>query len=309
MASATASPPARPLPRAGRVPGRATRRRDMTAGLLFVLPMLVLFLMFRAFPTLGAIGLSFTNYKLSGEFSLIGLKNYTDFFSSQVALNALATTVLYAVIYVPLMIVVALGVAVLLNQVVWGSGLFRSAMFLPYVTSFILAGIIWRWLFALEGPLNALVTAAAGAPIPFLSGAQPLVLASIASASVWHGYGYSMLILLAGLKTIPGDLYESARIDGATVWQQFWSITLPLLRPSLFFVLVIETIAAFQVFDTAYVMTGGGPARASYSLVYFLYDSGFKFFNFGYAAAVGVILFVLVLLISLVQRLFLDRES
>lgn len=292
-----------------RVAGRAARRRDMTAGLLFVAPMLVLFLMFRAFPTLGAIGLSFTDYKLSGQFSFVGLKNFSDFFSSQVAINALGTTLLFAAIYVPMMLVVALGVAVLLNRVVWGSGLFRSAMFLPYVTSFVLAGIIWRWLLAAEGPLNSLVTLVAQAPIPFLSGNQPVVLGSIAAASVWRGYGYSMLILLAGLKTIPLDLYESARIDGATASQQFWGITLPLLRPSLFFVLVIETIAAFQMFDAAYVMTGGGPARASYSLVYYLYDSAFKFFNFGFAAAVGVVLFVLVLIISLVQRVLMDREA
>lgn len=310
--ASAAAPPSTGQPTPGaseRVPGRAAKRRDMTAGLLFVLPMLVLFLMFRAFPTLGAIGLSFTNYKLSGKFDVVGAKNYVDFFTTEVARNALGTTLLYALIYVPLMLIVALGIAVLLNQIVWGSGVFRSAMFLPYVTSFVLAGIIWTWLLALDGPLNALVTAVGQAPIPFLSGSQPLILTSIASASVWHGYGYSMLILLAGLKTIPADLYESARIDGASAWRQFLNITLPLLRPSLFFVLVIETIAAFQVFDTAYVMTGGGPARASYTLVYYLYDSAFKFFNFGFAAAIGVILFLIVLALSLVQRLVLDRED
>lgn len=310
--ASAAAPPSTGQPTPGaseRVPGRAAKRRDMTAGLLFVLPMLVLFLMFRAFPTLGAIGLSFTNYKLSGKFDVVGAKNYVDSFTTEVARNALGTTLLYALIYVPLMLIVALGIAVLLNQIVWGSGVFRSAMFLPYVTSFVLAGIIWTWLLALDGPLNALVTAVGQAPIPFLSGSQPLILTSIASASVWHGYGYSMLILLAGLKTIPADLYESARIDGASAWRQFLNITLPLLRPSLFFVLVIETIAAFQVFDTAYVMTGGGPARASYTLVYYLYDSAFKFFNFGFAAAIGVILFLIVLALSLVQRLVLDRED
>lgn len=294
---------------AKRVPGRARRRRDATTGLLFVAPMLVLFLMFRAFPTLGAIGLSFTQYRINGTWKFVGVQNYATFFSSEVGLNALKTTLLYAVIYVPMMLVVALGVALLLHRVVFGSGLFRSLMFLPYVTSFVLAGIIWVWLLGPDGPINAVLVAVASAPIPFLSGAQPLILTSIAAASVWHGYGYSMLILLAGLKSIPAELYESARIDGASAWNQFWSLTLPLLRPSLFFVLVIETIAAFQVFDTAYVMTGGGPARASYSLVYYLYDSAFKFLDFGYAAAVGVVLFLIVLAISLVQRFVVDRED
>ncbi|WP_241656347.1 carbohydrate ABC transporter permease [Propioniciclava sinopodophylli] len=279
------------------------------AGLLFVLPMLVLFVVFRFVPTLGAFGLSLTDYKISGEFEFVGVKNYADFFTSTIARNALATTLLYALIYVPLILLIALASALVLHRIVWGSSFFRGTLFLPYVTSFVLAGIIWLWIFDLQGPLNATLGVINLGPVPFLTGAQPMVLTSLAAVSAWRGFGYSMLILLAGLKSIPGELYESARIDGASVGRQFTDITLPLLRPSLFFVLVIETIGAFQVFDTIYVMTGGGPARASYSLVYYLYDSGFKFFNFGYAAAIGVILFVIVFLISMVQRRVLDREE
>lgn len=279
------------------------------AGWLFVAPMLLLFLVFRLFPTLGAVGLSFTDFKLSGEYDIVGLKNYTDFFTNQVAINSLTTTLLYAVIYVPLMVVVALLTALALNKIVWGSGLFRGALFLPYVTSFVLAGIVWLWILGLTGPVNELLKGFGVGPVEFLSGSKPMVLTSLAVVSVWRGFGYSMLILLAGLKTIPGELHEAAMMDGANAWSRFWGITLPLLRPSLFFVLVIETIAAFQVFDTIYVMTGGGPARASYSLVYYLYESGFRFFNFGYAAAIGVILFAILLIISLIQRFVLDREE
>lgn len=319
--SATAHPPAAQAPsppppaeRSNQVPRRgayasAAARRSAAAGVFFVAPMLVLFVIFRLFPTLGAVALSFTDYKLSGQYQMVGLENYSRFFTSPVAVNALVTTLLYAVIYVPLMLVVALGIALLLHRIVWGSGVFRSAMFLPYVTSFVLAGIIWTWILGVEGPLNALVGTLGAGPIPFLSGDRMMVLGSLAVVSVWRGYGYSMLILLAGLKTIPAELYESAQIDGSTSWQRLVHITLPLLRPSIFFVLVIETIAAFQVFDTIYVMTGGGPARASYSLVYFLYDTGFKFFNLGYASAIGVVLFLLVLAISMVQRFVLERES
>lgn len=288
---------------------RSRARESAWAGLLFALPMLVLFVVFRFVPSLGAVGLSFTSYKLSGQYQIIGLKNYTDLVGSEVFWRALTTTLLYAVIYVPMMIVVALVTAVVLNRIVWGSGLFRGMLFLPYVTSFVLAGIIWIWIYQATGPLNALITAAGGQPVGFLSGSRPLVLTSLAVVSVWRGFGYSMLILLAGIKTIPAELHESAMMDGAGGVSRFFRITLPLLRPSLFFVLVIETIAAFQVFDTIYVMTGGGPARASYSLVYYLYESGFKFFDFGRAATVGVVLFLIVLVISLVQRLVLDREA
>lgn len=286
-----------------------TARRNAWAGILFVAPMLVLFIIFRFVPSLGAIGLSFTNYKLSGDFDIVGLANYQRFFDSEVAINALKTTLIYAAIYVPLMVLTALLTALVLQRIIWGSSFFRSSLFLPYVTSFVLAGIIWTWILAVDGPVNELLGKLGVDPLGFLTGSQPMVLTSLAAVSVWRGFGYSMLILLAGLKTIPGELYEAASIDGASGWQQFWKITLPLLRPSLFFVLVIETIGAFQVFDTIYVMTGGGPARASYSLVYHLYESGFKFFNFGYASAVGVVLFVIVFLISIVQRLVLDREE
>ena len=286
---------------------RVVSRDGAVAGLLFVAPMLVLFIIFRFVPTLGAVGLSFTNYKLSGEYDVVGLENYTKFLSSEVARNALVTTLIYAAIYVPLMVVTALVTALVLNRIVWGSSFFRGALFLPYVTSFVLAGIIWRWIFNVQGPLNEMLTNLGAPAIGFLTGSRVTVLASLATVSVWRGFGYSMLILLAGLKTIPGELYESAMTDGASAWQRFWKITLPLLKPSLFFVLVIETIGAFQVFDTVYVMTGGGPARASYSLVYHLYESGFRFFNFGYASAVGVVLFVIVFVISLIQRALLDR--
>lgn len=288
--------------------GAGRARRDAITGVIFVLPMLVLFVVFRLFPTLAAGGLSLTNYKISGEYHLVGFENYVRFAESDVARNALFATLLYAAIYVPLMLIVALGVALLLERIVWGSGLFRGMMVLPYLTSFVLAGLMWAWVYSLEGPLNALLGRLGVSDVQFLGGSQPVVLGSLAVVSVWRGFGYSMLILLAGLKTIPVELHESAMIDGASAWQRLRRITLPLLRPSIFFVLVIETIAAFQVFDTIYVMTGGGPARASYSLVYYLYDSGFKFLDFGYASAVGVMLFVIVLVISLVQRFLLERN-
>ena len=135
------------------------------------------------------------------------------------------------------------------------------------------------------------------------------MLLSLAVVSVWKGFGYSMLIFLAGLKAQPAEVHEAARIDGAGAWKSFWYVTLPLLKPVVFFVLVIETIVGFQVFDTIYVMTGGGPARASHSLIYFLFDEGFKFFDFGYASAIGIVLFVIVLILSLIQQRFFEGKD
>jgi len=277
-------------------------------GLLFVLPMLVLFVIFRFVPTLGAAGMSLTDYKISGEWSFVGADNYARLLDDPNFLSSLRVTLVYVAIYVPLTVLVALGTALLLNAVVFAKGIFRGMLFLPYVTSFVLAAVIWKWMYEFDGLLNGLLAKLDLGPVGFLQESS-LVLPALAMVSVWKGFGYSMLILLAGLKSIPPSYLEAATVDGASSWQRFRQITLPLLRPALFFVIVIETIGAFQTFDTIYVMTGGGPARASYTLIYGLYDQGFRFFDFGYAATLGVVLFALVLLVSLIQRRLLDREN
>ncbi|MEV4250140.1 sugar ABC transporter permease [Streptosporangium canum] len=277
-------------------------------GLLFVLPMLVLFVIFRFVPTLGAAGMSLTDYKVSGEWSFVGVDNYARLLDDPLFLASLRTTLLYVAIYVPLTMLVSLGTALMLNAAIYAKGLFRGMLFLPYVTSFVLAGVIWRWIYEFDGLLNGLLAKVDLGPVGFLEQSS-LVLPALALVSVWKGFGYSMLILLAGLKSIPGSYLEAARVDGANAWQRFRRITLPLLRPALFFVLIIETIGAFQTFDTIYVMTGGGPARASYTLIYGLYEQGFKFFDFGYAATLGMVLFAVVLVVSLIQRRLLDRGT
>ncbi|MFS0910558.1 carbohydrate ABC transporter permease [Microbacterium sp. 179-I 3D2 NHS] len=285
------------------------RRREALAGILFILPTLAIFALFKFLPIAGAGAMSLTRYRLNGDVEFLGADNYTRLFADPHFWQSLGVTLLYVVLFVPLIIVVSLAGAVLLNRLLRFSGLFRALLFVPYLSSFVLAGIVWKWIFASDGPLNAVITSTGLEPVPFLAGDQWLVLASIAVVAVWKGFGYSMLIFLAGLKAQPAEVHEAATIDGAGPWKSFWHITLPLLKPVLFFVLVIETIVGFQVFDTIYVMTGGGPARASYSLIYFLYDQGFKFFDFGYAAAVGIVLFVIVLVLSLIQRGVFERKE
>lgn len=288
---------------------RSARRREALSGILFILPTLAIFALFKFIPILGAGAMSLTRYRLNGDIEFLGADNYTRLFADQHFWQSLWVTLLYVVLFVPLIMVVSLAGAVLLNRLTRLSGLFRALLFVPYLSSFVLAGIVWKWIFASDGPLNTAITSVGLDPVPFLTGDQWLVLGSLALVAVWKGFGYSMLIFLAGLKAQPAEVHEAATIDGAGPWKSFWHITLPLLKPVVFFVLVIETIVGFQVFDTIYVMTGGGPARASYSLIYFLYDQGFKFFDFGYAAAVGIVLFVIVLVLSLIQRGFFERKE
>lgn len=286
----------------------ARRRRNAMTGLIFVLPMLTLFIVFRYVPVLGAIGMSFTNYDINGDWEPVGVENYQRLIGESLFWESLRASILYTMIFVPMIIVVSLVVALLIHRLAWRPGLFRGAMFLPYVTSFVMASIVWGWLFKMDGMFNALLEILGVGPVGFLQEAE-LVLPSLATVAMWKGFAYSMLILLAGLQAIPQDVREAARIDGASPWREFWGITLPLLKPVMFFVIVIETIMAFQTFDTVYVMTGGGPIRASYVLVYMLYDQAFVYFDFGYAATVGIALFVIVLCISLIQRLLLDRDN
>ncbi|GAA3129590.1 multiple sugar transport system permease protein [Kribbella aluminosa] len=287
-----------------------SRRREAITGLLFLLPVLVIFGAFKFIPILGAAGMSLTRYRLNGDVTFIGGDNYARLLADANFWHSVGVTFLYVALFVPATIVVSLGGAMLLNAVAGGAtGIFRALLFVPYLCSFVLAGIVWSWIFRTDGPVNAALHELQLGPVHFLTGKQLLVLASLAVVSVWKGFGYSMLVFLAGLKAQPAEVYEAAVLDGASPRQVFLRITLPLLKPVFFFVLVMETIIGFQVFDTIYVMTGGGPARASFSITYFLYDAGFKFLDFGYAAAIGVALFLIVLVLSILQRRWLEEKE
>jgi multiple sugar transport system permease protein len=270
-----------------------TRLREPLTVLAFLLPVLVVFAAFRFLPMLGAFGLSLSDYRPGGDFEFVGVENYAGLAADDIFLSSLATTLIYVAIYVPLTLVVALGTALLLHSVPWGRGLFRAALFAPYVTSLVLSGVIWKWLFEPAGFLDR----------------PAMVLPALAVVGIWKGFGYAMLILLAGIRNVPADCLEAAKVDGASLWQRFRHMLLPSLRPAMFFVVVVETIGAFQVFDTIYVMTGGGPMQSSYTLAYLVYDYGFKYFEIGKAAAAGLVLWAIVLLVSLTQRRAFERNS
>lgn len=179
--------------------------------------------------------------------------------------------------------------------------------FLPVVTSSVAASVIWQWMYASEGPINWFIGLFGIDPLPFLSSGAA-VLPSLSLLAVWMRFGYDMLILMAGLLAIPQEYTEAAMVDGASAWQRFVHVTLPQLKPAMFFVVILELIHSFQVFDVIYVMTAGGPGRSSYALVFFIYDQGFHYFQFGYASAAGVVLFVITLAVSLWQRRVFKEE-
>ena len=311
MTSALHEPAAAPPRRGG--PARAGRRSvmarwDARIGLLFALPTFLLFLAFRFGPAIAGVGLSFFDYDISGTLEWEGLANFERMVGDPVFWQALRVTVLYTVLAVPLSLGMSLVMALAVRRRFRGVGFFRSVFFLPVITSLVLAGTVFVWVFSTDGPVSTISQWLGGSGQSWLSSSL-LVVPALVLVGVWSRFGYGMLILLAGLQEVPRELEEAALTDGAGPWARFRHIVLPHLKPSLFFLAVIETTASFQVFDLIFVMTQGGPARGSYTLVYMLYDQGFKYVDYGYAAAIGVALFAMTLVVAVIQRRFLGRES
>ena len=270
------------------------------AGYLFVAPAMVIFFVFTLLPVAIALYLSFTNYDVFTKMDWIGFDNYQfTLFEDELFRTALVNTVVYTVWSVPLSMAIGLGAALLLNQKLRGLGVYRTIYYVPVVTSMVAVAMIWLQLFdPLYGVISNALEAIGIKGIDWL-GDPNLAMPSIIAVSVWKVIGWNMLIYLAGLQGIPDYLKEAAAIDGANRWQTFWKITLPLLQPTTFFIFVTSLIGAFQVFDVVYVMTGGGPANATTTLVHQIYNAAFKALDMGYAAAMSFVLFGIILVVSL----------
>jgi multiple sugar transport system permease protein len=292
----------------GRTASRRRRRREALIGLGFLLPMLLLFVAFRFVPFLGGVGLAFGKYTLGGGFRWKGLANFDRMLGDPIFWGSLKVTLIYTVVTVPVLVAIAVGMALLVRRSFRWVRFFRAAFFLPVITSLVLAGVVFIWIFSADGAVPKLLGAFGLHDGSWLTN-DVLAIPAIAAVAIWGRFGFDMLIVLARLQDIPRELEEAAMMDGAGPWKRFVHLTIPQLKPVFFFLGVIEVIGSFQVFDAVYVMTGGGPVKATYTLGYMLYDQAFKYFDFGYASAVALVLFALVLVIALMQRLVLDRED
>ncbi|MFN3196062.1 MAG: carbohydrate ABC transporter permease [Chlorobiota bacterium] len=288
------------------------RNKERLNIMILLLPWLLTFLVFWAYPIVYSFILSLSEYKtLTNELTFIGLDNYTSLFSDEVFLKALGNTLLFVVITVPITTTLATLLAVAVDQT---NGkikeLFKAAYFLPSVTSLVVVALIFKNLYSKDGYINTLMqmVGAEGQPQGWLQSVET-ALPSIMAMDIWIATGYYMIIILAGLQTIPKDLYEAAEISGATAWQKFKSITVPMLRPTLLFILVVNTIKSFQIFIEIYVMTKGGPLNETVTMVYLVYRDAFeKADSMGYASAVAYVLFFIILIISVVQMKLLKEK-
>jgi multiple sugar transport system permease protein len=285
-----------------------SREHQTLAAYLFLLPNVVGFLAFSALPVVAALILSFYDWDLLLGADFVGLANFRKLlFDDSVFRAAFVNTVYFSAASVPLSVGIGLAMALLTNRALRGMTVFRGIFLLPYVTITVALALVWKWLYLPEIGLVNQLLALVGIQGPSWLVSPVWAMPAIIVMSVWRSFGYNMVLFLAGLQNIPSHLYEAAKIDGAGPWQRFWYVTLPMLSPTTFFVVVISLINSFQVFDQALVMTGGGPGTATTTLVLHIYQVGFQSFHMGYAAAIAWVLFALIFTLTVVQFRFQRR--
>lgn len=303
----TLSPTGLTLPPRRRGRGYMFERR--LAGYLFVLPSLLFLAIFVVYPILNAFYLSLHRYTLLEAPVWNGLTNYWLLLEDSRFFQALVNTLLFALMTVPAGTVISLLLAVLINLPLRGIIFFRTAYYLPVVTSFVAVSFIWLWIYEPQfGVLNRILETL-GLPTFAWLRDPSLALFSIAILSIWKNAGYNMIIFLAGLQGIPEYLYEAAEIDGAGPVQRFWHITVPMLSPTTFFVFIVYFIGALQMFVQAWILTQGGPLDSTLTVVYLIYQNGFEFLKMGYAAAMSVILFVFITLITYINTRIVNYDT
>lgn len=280
---------------------RTRRAREALTGLAFAAPAVAVFAVFMFWPLIQVFWISLQQTRGFGIATWVGLQNYQEILSDKIFWTALWNTALYTAISVPLCLVAGLAAALLLNKRMPARGLIRAIFYLPAVISGVSSALIGAWLFNEDiGLVNRILDVVGLGPVPWQSEGVPALL-SLVAISLWIGIGFTMVVYLAALQGIPREVFEAARCDGASRWATLRRITVPQLGPTTFFLIVIGIINSFQVFDIVYVMTGGGPGNSTTMLVTYAYSAGFEQRQQGYASAIGVVLYLIVLVMTIVQ--------
>lgn len=286
-------------------------RRNLTKGLLFISPWILGFLAFNLYPLIASIWFSLCDYSVLSEPVFLGAQNYVDLWNDPVFWKALRNTVIFAAVAIPLSTSLSIGLAVLLNQPIAGQGIYRTIFFLPSLVPAISLAILWQWM--LNGPMGLvnnlirpflnIINAVVGSHLqaPDWLNDPNFALWGLILTGLW-GTGQAVVIYLAGLQEVPAELYEAAELDGTNAWQRFLHITLPMLSPVIFFNVLMSIIGALQTFAVPYILTGGGdgPGRSLLFLATYIYQNAFDYWNMGYASALALCLFVLIIGLSLV---------
>lgn len=277
------------------------QRRLALSGGVFLTPSVALFLIFLAAPLLYALYISFNQWSMLKSPTWIGLDNYRRILHDDIFWRSLRNTAVFTVLFVPVVTILSLISAALLNQSIGAKSLFKALLFIPIITPSVVVGVVWTYAFQPElGLVNELLRSF-HLPTSLWLGSPRFALPALVFVTIWQRFGWFMILFLAGLQDIPIEVKEAATIDGASPFRSFMDITLPLLRPTLVLVTILAAIGAFQVFDLVFVMTEGGPAYATETLSYYIYTKAFRNFDMGYAAAMSYVLFIALLILTLLQ--------
>lgn len=275
---------------------------------LLVSPYVIHFLLFVAFPVGFSIVLTFHKWNIISPMEYAGLNNYVRLFNDKTFFQSIFNTLFFLVIHIPLQIIVALFLAEVLNQKIKFRGAFRGAFFLPVIVSGVVVTILWQQLYGYDtGLLNRLITSIGLNKIGWLTDPN-VAMASIAVMATWKNVGLYIVLFLVGLQTVPTQYYEAADLEGATHLQKFFKITLPMINPTIFMVVILSTIGGFSLFIEPYIMTGGGPLNSTISAVLYIYKQGFFYYHMGYAATLGLFFALIILAVVVIQKKFVEKD-
>jgi multiple sugar transport system permease protein len=289
------------------------RRREATAGLLFLAPEFLGIVLLGIFPLVFTLYLSFTEWNLvSGiqGIKFVGLENFIRLFQDDKFMLALKNNMLYTFFTVPVSMILALLLSVVIHSKVFGKDYFKVVFFIPYISTQVAVAAIWAALFNPSfGPINQFLISIGIEDPPRWLGSTDTVMAAIIIIAIWHSVGYIVIIYIAGLSNINNDVYEAADIDGASFWQKFYKITVPLLAPTTFFLAITQMMSSFKVFDLVAFLTSGGPNHSSNVIVYYIYEQSFRNFRMGYGSAISWILFLIVAALTLIMWKFQNKKE
>ncbi|MEP6646232.1 MAG: sugar ABC transporter permease [Saprospiraceae bacterium] len=288
--------------------GLGSKRKSNTASYLLVSPYILHFAVFVLFPVGFSLFLTFHEWNIIGPMKFVGLANYEKLVQDQYFLKSIRNTLVFLGIHIPLQIVIALGLAAVLNEKIWFRAFFRGAFFMPVVVSGVVVTIMWQQLYGYElGSINTLLVWMGFHKVGWLI--DPFwAMPSIAIMATWKNVGLYIILFLVGLQAVPRSLYEAADLEGASKWQKFLYITLPGINPTIFMVVVLSTISGFSLFIEPYVMTGGGPLNTTLSSVLYIYKQGFFYYHMGYAATMGFVFALLILFVVFIQRITIEKN-
>lgn len=298
-----------PIPKM--LPASSKEWRDTLSGYAFVLPFLILFIIFTLYPIVQGFWISLHNWELVGtNIQFVGLNNYERLMSDKLFWSSLEHTIFFVILSGPVLVVVGLSFALMLNRKIRGMGIFRTLFYMPNILSVTVVGLIFARIFAPDkrGLINAILISIGADPIRWTLDIN-LAMPVIALTTLWWTVGFNTLVFLAGLQGIDENLYDAAKVDGANNWQVFRHITIPSLRRPMTFVTVLQVIASFQVFGQIDVMTQGGPSGATRTIVYYMYERSFQYWQLGYGSAMAFILFVILFVLSVVQLRIQERNA